>query len=64
MVGSSGALVAAYDKYAQENHGSREPLAKKITVKKHIFSNGELFHGKVLALTPKQLFEHSYSNQF
>jgi hypothetical protein len=48
MVGSSGALVAAiYDKYAQENHGSREPYSRKIiTVKKHIFSNGELFHGK------------------
>jgi mevalonate kinase len=46
-VGSSGALVAAiYDKYAQDNHGSREPYSRKIiTVKKHIFSN-ELFSEK------------------
>jgi mevalonate kinase len=47
-VGSSGALVAAiYDKYAQNKITVLENLTREvIAIKKHILSNGKLFHGK------------------
>jgi mevalonate kinase len=65
-VGSSGALVAAiYDKYAQDKITVLENLTReKLLQLKTYFLKWRAFSGKVLALTLKQLFEHSYSNQF
>jgi mevalonate kinase len=57
--GSSGALVAAiYDKYAQDKITVLENLTReKLLQLKTYFLKWRAFHGKVLALTFKQLFD-------